>query len=106
MHCVWAVSSVQLGIAEGKPNDTRSPPAWEAGDAHLQEASTMPAIDITLRTFTLRRRAARQGFWLWKVRKGSCWYRRSGPYALIRDDTNTIVSKGMTLDEVAARLNA
>jgi hypothetical protein len=25
---------------------------------------------------------------------------------LIRDDTNTIVSKGMTLDEVARRLNA
>jgi len=66
----------------------------------------MPTIKTTPNTFALRRCAARQGFRLWRVRKGSRWYRRCGPFALIDDETNSVVLRGMTLGEVAERLNA
>ena len=49
---------------------------------------------------TLRRRAAKAGYRLWKVRTDSRYFWEYGPWSIIDADINGIVASGLDLDEV------
>ena len=58
---------------------------------------------ITIRT--LRRRAAEQGYSIWKVHSSTREYWEFGPYALISDDNNSIDLHGVGIDELVQFLD-
>lgn len=47
----------------------------------------------------LRRKAARQGFKLTKIRENSRWYLQYGPFMIADASTNGVVQYGMTAEE-------
>ena len=53
---------------------------------------------------TLRRRAAAQGYRIWKVREGSALYWEYGPYTLTVVDSYAVKLRGASLEELAAYL--
>lgn len=59
----------------------------------------------TVKMSNLRRRAAEQGYSIWKVHSSTCEYWRYGPYALITDDDNSIGLHGVGIEELAAFLD-
>ena len=54
---------------------------------------------VSLRT--LRRRAAAQGYRIWKVRKESALYWDYGPYTLTIVDSYAVELRGASLEELA-----
>lgn len=54
----------------------------------------------------LRRRAAREGLRLMKLRESSRYYHQYGPYALVDPNTNYLVAYGLHLDEVEEQITA
>jgi hypothetical protein len=48
----------------------------------------------------LRRKAARRGYKLTKLRQDSRWYNECGPFILADASTNGAVQTGLTADEV------
>ena len=58
----------------------------------------------TVKMSNLRRRAAEQGYSIWKVHSSTREFWEFGPYALITDDTNRIGLHGVSIEELAAFL--
>ena len=54
----------------------------------------------------LRRRAAEQGYSIWKVHSSTREFWEFGPYALITDDNNSIGLHGVGIEELAAFLDS
>ena len=52
----------------------------------------------------MRRRAAREGLRLMKLRESSRHYHQYGPYALVDRSTNFFVAYGLDLDQVEEQL--
>jgi hypothetical protein len=52
----------------------------------------------------VRRRAARAGLRLWKVREGSRWFHEYGPYALVDPSCAMVVERGLSLANVGESL--
>jgi hypothetical protein len=55
---------------------------------------------------TLRRRAARRGLTLRKVRADSQWYHTHGPFMLVDVSRNAVGASGIAREEVAAEIEA
>ena len=59
----------------------------------------------TVKLSSLRRRAAEQGYSIWKVHSSTRDFWEFGPYALITDDNNSIGLHGVCIEELAAFLD-
>ena len=78
---------------------TRVCGAGRCGASHAVKESALFTPSLS----TLRRRAARQGYRIWKVRRGTPLSWEYGPYTLINN--NMVALRGVGLEELSAFLD-